>query len=737
MRPSSLFWLAGLGVVACTATDGVSEGVTGGEAAIVEPPSTTLPEPICVKGGFCWSHPLPQGTNLDAITGTASDRLWAVGGGELFAWNGSRWLPAEHPLESVYSAKVGPDGRLWIGGYRSVAVLADGQWTKLEAPLDWNDVAPSGDSLCTMYWRKVSCLANGAWTTKELGPPFPGTGGPGPLVYVSSIGGSDKSNLWVAGGYGSVAYAARIDASAKGIGVTEYPLTDLSSIGGFILQTVWVGGPNDVWAGAAGALAHFDGTTWTTDRESHVGSLNSIDGTANDLLAVSDHGVVLRRTEGTWRSLSSYNPAAADLRASWRENGKGWIVGTSGAMLRIDGSAVRSYSAMVTDEGLRAGWGSSDRDVYTFSRDTLLHFDGAAWKQVELDASTGGMTAMHGLAANDVWLTRGTTAMHWNGSFWTTYPLAVNGKRAVGRSIAVVAHDDIWFSTTEGVVRFDGQDTFTTVTTDSFDKIWAAGPDDIFASSTYDVHRFTKAAGKFEHVLDPRPSKLATRVPVGDIRGTGPNDVWVVANGLFHFDGQAWARVSNQFSGGTSITVRGPNDIWLGGSRSATHWINGAIRETLAIPSGGREKYTGSSALFATTEKLWSVGTGGNILSYGLPPATPPPVPGPGPDAGTDAAPPPPPPPPPAPTSSGGEAPPPPPAPPSPPDKKKKEEGTGSAAAPEPTSAVSDAEATPPAPQPISSVEVGCSMAHAADASPAALLGVLGALVLAARRRRR
>jgi hypothetical protein len=104
---------------------------------------------------------------------------------------------------------------------------------------------------------------------------------------------------------------------------------------------------SDVWlAGAAGAICHFDGT-----------SFSKLKGGTSDLLAV------------------------------WSGPGATWFVGTSGTTLRHGANGLQPF-ASATTATLRGIWGASANDVWAVGdQGTIVHFDGQIWSKVSSPTS--------------------------------------------------------------------------------------------------------------------------------------------------------------------------------------------------------------------------------------------------------------------------------------------------------------------------------------------------------------
>jgi hypothetical protein len=104
------------------------------------------------------------------------------------------------------------------------------------------------------------------------------------------------------------------------------------------------------------------------------------------------------------------------------------------------------------------------------------------------------------------------------------------------------------------------------------------------------------------------------------LRGSGPNDVWVVggslathASGLLHWNGTAWsATPSGNTPGLSGVWVRGLDDAWAVGDKGTTlHWDGTSWSTVASGTSQSLADVWGSSS-----DDVWAVGHGGTILHW-------------------------------------------------------------------------------------------------------------------------
>jgi hypothetical protein len=96
-----------------------------------------------------------------------------------------------------------------------------------------------------------------------------------------------------------------------------------------------------------------------------------------------------------------------------------------------------------------------------------------------------------------------------------------------------------------------------------YPKVWGSSPDDIFVGIGQDFWHLRGDSAE-------RRTLEGTDYSITAISGTGPEDVWVAADGAFLFDGTGFARVLGVPVVGAlvDLLVVGPNRVWLVGPTS-------------------------------------------------------------------------------------------------------------------------------------------------------------------------
>ncbi len=294
---------------------------------------------------------------------------------------------------------------------------------------------------------------------------------------------------------------------------------------------------NDVWAaGARGAVAHFDGTSW---RRSDVGSKNSV-----NALWLRDSGEVgLSSFFAIYSRGVVQNPSAdagAPSADGWLDNGAAATPPELAFTSRL--SSVWSFpgSEWAYCSSLEPGGDLGDPNANGVWRIRYV----AATQSFEVDSPfTLGtcavlgcrqMTSIHGLSADDFW--------------------------AVGYTGAAVHVTNALSDAT--VVSFDSQ------TWAGLGGVWAASANDVWAVG---------GAGTIRHYTGrPYTLDVVDGVPATEdlnaVWGTSPNDIWAVGKAatVLHYDGAAWSRVKVVGLGGRrpdlyAVWASAPGHVWIGG----------------------------------------------------------------------------------------------------------------------------------------------------------------------------
>jgi hypothetical protein len=304
-------------------------------------------------------------------------------------------------------------------------------------------------------------------------------------------------------------------------------------------------------------------------------------------------------------------------------------------------------------------WGASGSDVFAVGQSsggvepgTILHFDGATWSKMESPVR-GNLNAIYGFSSNDVWAVGDRAIIHYDGNGWSVpaeWHIGDGGLNSMwGRST-----NDIFAVGFKGrVLRYNGrewsatdignQDRFFESESRHVRKdwswndhvqltgIWGASSSNLFATGLVEIPR----KGPMGVVLHynglnwkPVPGEKFMRSPAG-VWGTSGTDVFVVGDGIHHFDGRSWHAESAESE--EELTVTGPSFPLMGvwGSSSTdvfavagtTHRPKGSLLLHYDGTEPWREMSTGVKVALnavwgAGPKDVFVVGNSGTILHY-------------------------------------------------------------------------------------------------------------------------
>ncbi len=300
---------------------------------------------------------------------------------------------------------------------------------------------------------------------------------------------------------------------------------------------------SDVWvAGALGALAHFDGTSWS---RSDVGARESIRGLwLRDSAEVSVMALERLFTRGL------DFPDAGD---GGSVSPDGWALGPTPAHSQDYAAYERTLLSAWASPGASHLWGA----VESVCNGTLcifaqpggksglwrLRLTGAGTFEIREGMSSamcqrigcGAMNGVHGASADDLW--------------------------AVGPSGAALRITDA-DGDTPTVRRYNSQ-TWT-----NLQAVWASSVNDAWAVGAQGTVRRYRGHDFLWEIVAGVPTTANLRA----VWGSSPSDVWVVGEGatVLHYDGATWSRVKIAGLEGrrpdlTSVWVPSPGHVWIGG----------------------------------------------------------------------------------------------------------------------------------------------------------------------------
>ncbi len=282
---------------------------------------------------------------------------------------------------------------------------------------------------------------------------------------------------------------------------------------------------NDVWvAGGAGALAHFDGTSWARSESATQESLRALWLRAGDELMLGRLDVLHTRgidiadasvSDGGWSQQiatapTDYTRYPTSLEGAWGAPDAEWLW----AGLRGANPAIRPTTLWRLHRSPSGGFeiALAVTDIFQYP-----------------------MTSVHGSSPDVLW------AVGDNG-------MAV---RITGAQGAQPAYE-----------------MFDTRTLNGLRGVWVASESEAWAvGGSGTIRRYTGDASYWDVVAD-----VPTTEHLNAVWGTSPSDVWAVGNGavVLHYDGAQWSRVKIAGLGLRrpdlfAVWSAMPGHVWIGG----------------------------------------------------------------------------------------------------------------------------------------------------------------------------
>ena len=289
--------------------------------------------------------------------------------------------------------------------------------------------------------------------------------------------------------------------------------------------------PSDVWAaGALGALAHFDGTSWTRSnpgeretlralwlRDSAEISLGMFERVYARGAGIADAGAA-PSSDGWTVHATALPPTAAsgwaEFVSAWAPDGSEWLW-----------CAARAWAPGATN-GI---WRLRQSPSRTFEVGTVVA------PEVCKTSPCSQIASIHGASANDLW--------------------------AVGLTGATVRITDATSDT-------PNIETFYSQTWNALNGVWAASASEAWSVGAMGTIRHYTGQSSFWDVV----SNVPTIEDLNAVWGSSSSDVWAVGDAgvVLHYDGKSWSRVKVAGLGPrrpnlTTVWVAGPGHVWIGG----------------------------------------------------------------------------------------------------------------------------------------------------------------------------
>jgi hypothetical protein len=556
-----------------------------------------------------WSRELgsPTTRRLSGVWASSAFNAYVVGAeGYVHHWDGARWTTAPRlttrALHDVWGA---PGGEVFaVGEGGTLLRRAGGTWARMASPVQ-----------ATLY---------GVW-------------------------GASATDVWAAGDESTILH---FDGSAWSVVShdTAWWSSDYESYG-----AVW--GVDDMVFAVGRNIHRFDGTAWRTQLpgDPQLG-LTGVWGTAANLVYALTYSGALLRYDGTvWTRVHS--PDDAEPYPHPRGNALGGtgprsvFAAIGGQLRRWDGAAFQSAGSLVADSAVTDVWGVDASTAFAVSAaGDAWRWDGARWtllsgvqgggKTLFLDQvwTADGVTAyavgtqwtgsgaeyvmvrrtaagwrritppaagrlrLSGVSPSHLWVAGAGGIFQWDGGAWTR----IHDR---GGELFAVAPDQVYASTVDGVQRWDG--TAWTTVGPYAGVLWASGPADVWVAR-WDTVRHYDGSRWTQTILRGTPPVYPGGTRISAIFGTGPGDVYVVGEHVFHWNGTAWSQVGVQERmTGTGVWASSPRDVYVVGREGTVwHWDGMSWHRDAAGEAGG----TWLTAVHGAAGHVFAVGLEYTVL---------------------------------------------------------------------------------------------------------------------------
>ena len=219
----------------------------------------------------------------------------------------------------------------------------------------------------------------------------------------------------------------------------------------------------------------------------------------DDVFAVGDGGVILRRTNDVWQVMAS--GTTSKLRGLWAASSSDvWATGLGGTILHFDGAAWSPANAPISATlEIDAVWGSSPSDVWFVGQGTVLHWNGESFASTSF---AGSLLSVSGTGPSDVWITGENAGVrHFNGATWSL--VSTGGGTNSYFAVLALATNDVWladFASSKETMHWNGArwTPFRTGSGIVFQGLSALGSTDVWGAGGKNIGRWTGTAWTFD-----------------------------------------------------------------------------------------------------------------------------------------------------------------------------------------------------------------------------------------------
>lgn len=523
--------------------------------------------------GTDWKKMLvPKATTIDAMWGTDSNNIYAVGG-EIFHYNGNFWETMDAgPIEQLYDIWGTAADNIYVVGRNGMFLRYNGKsWSKINTDNNYTLTGIWGSGPEDIYIAARSKTVDGDGTILHYNGESV-TSTTIPREGFSDVWGTAPDNVYALGSnkifhFDGTRWEQEDNNTTQQFteitGADENNIYAIANDLGTILHyngSKWtlhtLGGkiwgvfaltPEKVFAtGAAGALFTYDGIKWTTLSSGDSETYHDVwgDGTGNVYIAPSNlrnDAVVLHYDGAEWTKKGesgSFN----GIRGTSTNNI--YAVGANHTVRHYDGIKWTDIYTGENTTNLLSIWGSGDSNVYAVGQDSNIHlYTGTEWIIAAM-GFTGFLTDIWGVSTSyDIYITNTNGQIYkYGGEGWKTdyspsssiSPSRLYSIHGAGGSIAAVGSSG-------RVVSYQNGTWFPIVTpTESmlFD-IWFSNPDNAYAVGDW---------GEVLHYDGNEWQKRdsGTTQALYGVWGSNPNNFYAVGSGstVLHFSGNTNVRVN-------------------------------------------------------------------------------------------------------------------------------------------------------------------------------------------------
>jgi hypothetical protein len=572
-----------------------------GDAPTVKPDAPQA----CTADGWCWTHPLPTSDRLVNAFAVGPDDLWFIGAsGAIVRFAGGVWSTIPSPTDALSTIWASASNDVWVGGAAGPFHWDGRSWMIVPPP-----TSPSARAVNAIWGcGPKDVWAMGVVATRWDGDKLSFVDMPATAGGFRTVWGSACNDVW----------AGFIDDTLGSGRIAHWNGSAWATTENRPAEQIIGTGADDVWSLAQGQLYQWSGLGAGTLRDGHTLGLFPLGaaavGSLNDDRTVS----VFARTGGA-RSLPA--PAPDAISALWGRSADDiWGFGARGAASHWDGASWRPQLpawALSGDDAVRVT-GSGPGDLWAVVGSTLLHGDGATWSTALTSQQVGGRVYdLWARAPDDVWVLGGDALIHrWNGSKWATIDPPPRGNTTLEmRAISGTGPDDVWILRgRNSVLHWDGGNWISRQPlVDNLVDIWAPGPNEVWVVGDGLARWSGTGWGA------PRIPFMISNAPFTAVGGSGPTDVWILAGGYA-------LKVSDNY-GDLNIAL---SSSWRAASLSATStggvWVlfqDGTVASRLyhltSIDPNERGPAVvapaGLNDLWAAPDgTLWAAGSGGALI---------------------------------------------------------------------------------------------------------------------------